>query len=140
MGRPRFVTVLSPAKTRADAVRDVWAGIDQLILLANQHDEASHADAEKVRAVLTLLSEGKRVVPIGWPAAASVYFHNLTQWVLLGGLHVRRCDACSDWFRTNHGNCRLCKRCQRKAAARRQAKKRRLEQERQREARKLSSR
>ena len=141
MARPKRVTVHTWAPGPSAAARaELWAGVDRLLVEANQHpfsEPQSPRLARELHRAFTLVSAGSPGSFQSWPVWAAVAFTNLVSIVKWGGFYLRRCPTCDNWFLARHAGRRTCYRkpCQNALAAKRQAKARRKEQAEQRRAR-----
>jgi hypothetical protein len=107
VGRPKKIDVITSAPGPSDgAEREVWEGIDNLLVFGNGHREAIQKAPELVADIdrcLLLLSDfqGGRFdirFKVLWPGWAALALKNLSAFLKKRALYLRRCSECALWF------------------------------------------
>ena len=135
--KPATVLTLAPGQTAA-ATAELWAGIDLVLLSANNPQQIPAQIARELHLALMLLRDGANVRSARhWPLRAAVAFDNLSAVVRSGDYHLGRCRECENWFLATDARQGKCYRpeCARADARKRAAAARRTERQRQKHAR-----
>jgi hypothetical protein len=135
MPKPKpFVALTQFAKSEDEAIREMAAGIDELLFVANVIQEPGEAEKEpklaaEIELVLTELRKGTRMLYLPWPPLRARAYDNLANWCESGRVHLGRCPICNRWFLARDKRQQRCHRAECRAEAKRGLDRRNRQQE-----------